>query len=115
MPIWVARFKFLGTPPEAEEINNRLRAELGERGGLESYSRDGSEVEILIAANAYWPSYAVKILRDLGGIQIDSDGREVRQYTLPTFVEKPWLEHDNETRSTIIKAFDERMRARIRK
>ena len=109
MGVDVVRFRFPGTPPSREEVNQRLRDQAGE--GISGYQPEGSELVVLTAINAFAVAYARKVLRDLGGVELDFDTREPMDEPLPEFVGKPWLEHDPATRQEIVRAWREEIDA----
>ena len=107
MGLHVAKFRFSGTPPSREEVNDRLRLEGGELCTLSGSRREGSDLVIYTSISAYAPAYASKVLRGMGGIEIDYDTGEPVDEPLPEFVDKPWLEHDEVTRQRILNAFQD--------
>ena len=76
MGLYAARFRFSGKPPSIEEIDERLRVEGGEPCTLAGCQRDGTELIIFTSISAFAPAYATKVLREMGGVELDFDTGE---------------------------------------
>src|SRR5262245_45155122 len=101
MGAFAARFRFAGEPPSGEQIDRELSAQLGRPASAFDYRR-GKEIAILVGFDAIAPHYAIKVLRDLGGTRLHYVTGQPWDETLPAFVEKPWLEHDEDTRRAVL-------------
>src|ERR1041385_2472140 len=113
MAVFAAMYRFSHEPPPSrEQVNSNLQAQVGINGRLAGYRRDGRDVLIYTSPDAFTPAYAMKVMRDLGGVLIDFETREPLNEPLPEFVEKPWLEHDEATRGAIVLAFEHRSEER---
>ncbi len=91
MGLFFLRMQFSDTePPTRDQFRAALTGEVGTSAGLDDYSVRGNIVELTASLEPFTLPYAVKILRGLGGQQLDAVTRAPVSMDLPPYVERPW-------------------------
>lgn len=105
MGIFADRIRFAAEPPTREEVDRDLGARAGPARRLSGYRREGNELLVYTSLDIVTRSYAMKVLVDRGGVLLDFNSGAPSGEQLPTFVDRPWLEHDETSRRAIVRAF----------
>jgi hypothetical protein len=90
MGLFLLRFSFDSPPPSEQELRAELARQIGTLDGLDSVAIDGGLVELTTLLEPVTAPYAVKVLLDFGGTQLDIGSGAPRPSRLPDYVSQPW-------------------------